>query len=52
MASVDIIIQDGVSHYTPHDGLNLANQKSWKLRVFDGKLEGSHPLFCCYFNRD
>ena len=52
MASVDMILQDGISHYTQHNGLNLANQKGRKLRVFDRKLEGSHSLFRCYFDKN
>ena len=30
------------SIYTPHEGLNLANQKRRKFGVSDRKLEGSH----------
>ena len=33
---------------TPYEGLNLANQISRKLGVFDRKLEGNHYTFHCY----
>ena len=34
--------------YTPYEGLNLDNQISRKLGVFDRKLEGNHFIFHCY----
>ena len=37
--------------YTPYEGSNLASQMSRKLEVFDRKLEGSHSLFCTYFDK-
>ena len=37
--------------YTPYEGLNLANQKSWMLGVLDRKLEGSHFPFHCYLDK-
>ena len=37
--------------YTPYEGSKVANQMSRKLRVFDRKLEGSHSLFCTYFDK-
>ena len=36
--------------YTPYEGLNLANEKSRKLEIFDRKLEGNHYLFYSYFD--
>ena len=36
--------------YTPYEGLNLPNQISRKLGVFDRKLEGNHSIFHCYSN--
>ena len=33
---------------TPYEGLNLANQISRKLGVFDRKLEENHSTFHCY----
>ena len=35
-------------YYTPYEGLNLDNQISRKLGVFDRKLEGNHFIFHCY----
>ena len=37
--------------YTSHEGFNLANHKSRKLRVFDRKLEGSYLPFYCLFEK-
>ena len=34
--------------YRPYEGLNLANQISQRLGVFDRKLEGSHATFHSY----
>ena len=31
--------------YTPYEGINVANQKSRKLEVFEWELEGSHSPF-------
>ena len=36
--------------YTPYEGLNLCNQISLRLEVFDRKLEGSHSIFYIYYN--
>ena len=36
--------------YTQYEGLNLANEKSRTLEIFDRKLEGNHYLFYSYFN--
>ena len=34
--------------YTQYEGLNLANQMSRKVGVFDRKLEKNHSIFYCY----
>ena len=36
------------SRYTPYEGLNLANQISRKLGIFDRKLDENHSIFHCY----
>ena len=41
---VDIVMR----MYTPHEGLNVANQKSRKLGVFGWKLEGSNSQIYNY----
>ena len=37
--------------YRPYEGLIKANQISRKLGAFDRKLEGSHSIIHCYFDR-
>ena len=35
----------------PHEGSSFCNENSRKLIVFDWRLNGSHSLFCSYFDK-
>ena len=41
----------GYFKYTPHEGPTLGNQNSRRLGISDLKLEESHCLFECYFEK-
>ena len=47
----NLVMADTGLFITPYGGLNLANQRSRKLRVHDRKLEGSHSPFFSYSDK-